>query len=229
MDEVKKMEEKKTFLRVLKHQLKGPLTITKGYLSFWETDTYKKFPEEKQRDFVVKSLEAAKRLDIMLNDAFTLLRIDAQEIEQIIDECDIKASVETARDAAIKAYPNKTVSFVLNAPENLVPVTATKANLDMVIEKLINNAYKFTDTGTITVSIGQTESETTITVTDTGKGFAPEEIPQAFSRLFHGMLSMSVIKELTEKVLHGTVTLVSEGMGKGSTFTVTIPNKINEN
>ena len=229
MDEAKKMEEKKTFLRVLKHQLKGPLTITKGYLSFWETETYKKFPEEKQRDFVVKSLDAAKRLDIMLNDAFTLLRLDAKEIEQIVEECDVKAVVEAAHAAAVKAYPGKEIAFVVNAPENIAPISITKANLDMVIEKVINNAYKFTDKGTVTVTIAQADTETTITISDTGKGFAPEEIPQAFSRLFHGMLSMSVIKELTENILHGTVNLVSEGTGKGSTFTITVPNKINEN
>lgn len=229
MEEQKKTEEKRTFLRVLKHQLKGPLTITKGYLSFWETETYKKFSDEKQRDFVVKSLDAAKRLDVMLNDAFTLLRLDAKEIESIVEEFDVKTSIEAGHEAALKAYPTKDITFTMNAPENLVPITTTKANLDVVVEKLITNAYKFTDKGAVTVTADQTGETTTIVVSDTGKGFTAEEIPQAFTRLFHGTLSMSIIKELTENVLQGTVGLVSEGAGKGSTFTVTIPNKLNEN
>ncbi len=68
------MEEKKDVLRVMKHDLKGPLTIVKGYLSFWENNTYVKFPPEKQRDFVLKALEGANKMENLIEETFKKLQ-----------------------------------------------------------------------------------------------------------------------------------------------------------
>lgn len=67
------MENKAEFLRLLKHQIKGPLTIIKGYLSFWETEAYTKFPPEKQREFILKAMEGTKKMEIAIEDAFNKL------------------------------------------------------------------------------------------------------------------------------------------------------------
>ena len=56
------MEEKKDYLRILKHDIKGPLTVIKGYLSFWESDAYTKFPPEKQKEFILKAMNGAKKI-----------------------------------------------------------------------------------------------------------------------------------------------------------------------
>lgn len=68
------MEEKKDYLRILKHDIKGPLTIIKGYLSFWESDTYTKFPPEKQKEFILKAMEGAKKMEEAIEDTFAKLR-----------------------------------------------------------------------------------------------------------------------------------------------------------
>lgn len=68
------MEEKKDVLRVMKHDLKGPLTIIKGYLSFWENNTYVKFPPEKQKDFVLKALEGANKMERLIEETFQKLQ-----------------------------------------------------------------------------------------------------------------------------------------------------------
>ena len=66
--------EKMDPLRVMKHDLKGPLTILKGYLSFWESDTYTKFPPEKQKEFILKALTGANQLDVLLEETFEKIR-----------------------------------------------------------------------------------------------------------------------------------------------------------
>ncbi len=68
------MEEKKDYLRILKHDIKGPLTVIKGYLSFWESDAYTKFPPEKQKEFILKAMEGAKKMEEAIEDTFTKLR-----------------------------------------------------------------------------------------------------------------------------------------------------------
>jgi signal transduction histidine kinase len=70
------METKKNYqeyLRILKHDLKGPLTVIKGYLSFWESDTYLKFPPEKQKEFILKALEGTKKLETAIEETFERL------------------------------------------------------------------------------------------------------------------------------------------------------------
>ncbi|MFH1188862.1 MAG: HAMP domain-containing sensor histidine kinase [bacterium] len=227
MEKEEKLEDKKTFLRVLKHQLKGPLTITKGYLSFWETGTYKKFPEEKQREFILKSLEGAKKLDYLLNDAFNALRLQAEEITPLIETFNIKELIENINESIKKIYHDKNIELEVHIPDNLEMLTTGKSSYQTVLEKIINNAFKFTNEGKVTVTIEQADGKTTVIVTDTGNGFSPEEIEHAFSPLFHGALSMYVIKGFTEKVLEGSVTLYSEGVNKGTKFTVVIPNILN--
>lgn len=224
--EEKPGEEKKSFLRVLKHQLKGPLTVTKGYLSFWETETYKKFPEEKQREFILKSLDGAKRMDLMLNDAFNALRLREKDVTPLPEAFDLKESVQKVCDAMQKKNAGKNVTLDIRLPDTTEGMMTDKASLETVVEKLIDNAYKFTNEGTISITVTQADGKTTIIVADPGKGFASEEQPQAFSPLFHGALSMFVIKGFTEDILRGTVTLASEGIDKGSVFTVIIPNTI---
>jgi len=67
-------EEKKDYLRILKHNIKGPLTVIKGYLSFWESDAYQKFPPEKQKDFILKALEGTKKMEKTIEEVFEKLK-----------------------------------------------------------------------------------------------------------------------------------------------------------
>ena len=68
------MEERQDILRVMKHDLKGPLTIIKGYLSFWENDTISKFPPDKQKEFALKALEGANKMETLLEETFSKIR-----------------------------------------------------------------------------------------------------------------------------------------------------------
>lgn len=73
------MEEKKDYLRILKHDIKGPLTIIKGYLSFWESNAYTKFPPEKQKEFILKAMEGAKKMEEVIENTFTKLQSMSNE------------------------------------------------------------------------------------------------------------------------------------------------------
>ena len=73
------MEEKKDYLRILKHDIKGPLTVIKGYLSFWESDAYTKFSPEKQKEFILKAMEGTKKMEQAIEDTFNKLRAMQQE------------------------------------------------------------------------------------------------------------------------------------------------------
>lgn len=68
------MEEKRDYLRIMKHDMKGPLTVIKGYLSFWESDAYTKFPPEKQKEFILKAMEGARKMEEKIDEIFAELK-----------------------------------------------------------------------------------------------------------------------------------------------------------
>lgn len=80
-------EEKRDYLRILKHNIKGPLTVIKGYLSFWESDSYQKFSPEKQKDFILKALEGTKKMEEAIEDVFEKLKSMQEEGKiQVVEE-----------------------------------------------------------------------------------------------------------------------------------------------
>src|SRR6185295_2523551 len=109
--------------------------------------------------------------------------------------------------------------------------------LQQVIWNLVSNAIKFTPSGgSITVSAKREHDAIKIAVTDTGIGIAPEHVPYVFqrfwqahtgaSREFGGLgIGLALARHLVE--LHGgTIAARSEGPGRGSIFTITLPRGV---
>lgn len=219
------MENKAEFLRLLKHQVKGPLTIIKGYLSFWESDAYMKFPPEKQKEFILKAIIGVKRMDAIINDTFFVLAIDDNLLKPFSEQADVKGLVEEVYKELKNSYEQKKITLDVNAPGNLRPIDSDKIYLKVVISKILDNAFKFNkENGNIKISIEQNNDNTKIVIKDTGVGLVEEEKQQLFTKLYRGSLSLYVVKNLVN-ALKGTITVESEGSGNGSAFIVQLPNK----
>ena len=103
---------------------------------------------------------------------------------------------------------------------------------EKVVLNLVSNAFKFTLAGGITVRLSKEHGHVRLAVQDTGSGIPPEELPRLFER-FHRVegtkgrthegtgIGLALVQELV-KIHGGTVSVESE-VGRGSTFTVTIP------
>jgi two-component system phosphate regulon sensor histidine kinase PhoR len=219
------MENKAEFLRLLKHQVKGPLTIIKGYLSFWESEAYTKFPPEKQREFILKAIIGVKRMDAIVNDTFFVLAIDDNLLKPFSEQADVKGLIEEIYKELKTAYEQKKITFDLNSPSNLQLIDSDKIYLKVVISKILDNAFKFNkENGSVKVSIEQDGNNTKIIIKDSGVGLVTEEKQQLFTKLYRGSLSLYVVKNLID-ALKGTISVESEGSGNGSTFIVQLPNK----
>src|SRR5690606_22890474 len=116
-------------------------------------------------------------------------------------------------------------------------VSGDAGRLEQVVWNLLTNAIKFTpDGGHIKVQLRRNGSNVMITVGDTGQGIAKEFLPHVFdpftqadsaSRRSHGGLGLglAIVKHLVR--LHGgTAAVHSDGIGTGSTFTVSLPRLI---
>lgn len=215
--------KEKDFLRILKHQLKAPLTLIKGYLSFWETQAFTKFPPEKQKEFILKALESAKKLDNLINDAFLTLILEENKPDVFIESFDIKTLIESIYQETINpAYNAKSLDFSVIAKTNRALITTDINHLRVILQKLLDNAFKNTSRGAIRVNLEQKKPYTIIEIEDTGTGFSKQDRQKAFTKLFHGSLSLYLVKKLAV-LLKGKISLESK-QNKGSTITIKLPN-----
>jgi signal transduction histidine kinase len=142
--------------------------------------------------------------------------------------------VESAIDSLRLAAEAKGIDLRAEMQEPAGQVAGDADRIQQIIWNLLSNAIKFTPRGgRVVVSLGRTNAHVQLVVTDTGQGISPEFLPHVFERFRQGDatttrpigglgLGLAIVRHLAE--LHGgTVTAASEGVGRGSTFTLSLP------
>ena len=225
-------EVKSEFLSVMSHELRTPINVMMGYVELVQDGMLGEIKPE-QNDALKKSLQQSRNLLNIVSDILqaTDLRTRADRLEiasvsirQITDY--LKASFENCLE--------KELTLSWEVPRDL-PVIKTDGNkLQAILNGLIDNAIKFTDTGTVRISARNLPAlqQIEIQVTDTGKGIAQDKIPLIFdlfrqldssSTRRHGGIGLGLyLAKKHVQLLGGDLTVQSQ-LGKGSTFSVLLP------
>jgi CheY-like chemotaxis protein len=156
-------------------------------------------------------------------------KVDLRKARLSLTEA-VNAALETSRPVLAESGQ----AFVVAMPDSPIYVDADLTRLAQVISNLLHNAAKYTDaTGRIWLTIAQEGGDAVISVRDTGVGIAPDVLPRIFDMFMQADRSidrargglgvgLTVARRLVE--LHGgSISAGSDGLGKGSTFTVRIP------
>jgi signal transduction histidine kinase len=121
----------------------------------------------------------------------------------------------------------------LTVPTGLPPVRLDPARIQQVVTNLLSNAIKFSpEGGTVTIGAAAEDDKVKVWVTDQGIGIPPEAMPNLFTKFFRvdndetrkiggTGLGLALIKEIVEA--HGGHIWVESELGKGSTFSFTLP------
>ena len=213
------MENENDFLRVARHNLKGPVGLIKGYLSFWQNDDYKKFPPEKQKELVNKAMALAEKLNDLINDVFLTIALDDKVFKASPEPIQLKELIETIYNALKPSYEKKGLYFKIETKDDLPVIQSDKRYLTMVFQKILDNAGKYTDTGGVTVSLQKENDYVIIEIKDTGKGFTEEEQKLLFAKFFHNSLSLYNVKGVVD-ALNGKISVESAGQNQGSKFII---------
>jgi CheY-like chemotaxis protein len=171
----------------------------------------------------------------IVDDILDVSRVITGKLRFDPEPTDLRAVVGAAVDAVRPAAAAKKIKLLTDYDPRARPVTGDPSRLQQVVWNLLSNAVKFTPVGgEVRARVEQAEGRARLTVADTGLGIKPDFLPfvfdrfrqgdQSTTRAFGGLgLGLALVRHLVE--LHGgTVSAESEGEGKGSTFTVELPN-----
>ena len=222
---------KSEFLSIAAHELRTPLT---SILGFSEILLKRKLDEEKKNKFLKIINEESVSLSSLINDLLDLSRIESGigfKIKKVPTE--IKEVILENVDL-FRAQTDKH-TFKVNLPDDLVKIEADKDKISQVMENLISNAVKFSPQGgEITVSIEQSEEKAKISISDIGMGIPEKDLPHIFEKFYRADnasraaiggtgLGLAIAKYIIES--HGGEISVESKLGKGSTFSFTLPIK----
>jgi len=225
-------ELKSRFLSYMSHEFRTPLgsirSLTRILLD--RMDGPLTTEQERQVGFIQS---AAEELTDMVNDLLDLARIDAGRISISPAWFDMVDLFAALRGMFKPILANSAVDLVFEEPSSVPRIYTDDKKLSQILRNFISNALKFTPAGEVRVSATcPTSEQVTFSVTDTGIGIAKEDqgalfqdfaqIDSPIQKRFRGTgLGLALSKRLAE-LLGGSVTVESE-LGRGSTFSVTIP------
>jgi len=224
---------KDNFLATLSHELRTPLNAILGYTWMLRSNAL----ADDRREHALETVERnAKTVSQMLYDLLDVSRIASGKLTLTMQPMNLRTLVlESVESVAPKAADKGLVLHVESGTDPLL-IQGDRARLQQVFWNLLSNALKFTpEGGRINVTVTSDPKNATVAVQDSGIGipvdfqervFAPfQQVKLKSTPQIGGLgLGLAIVRQIVE--MHGgTVTLESEGEGKGSTFTVQLPRQ----
>ncbi len=221
---------KDRFLARVSHDLRNPLNSILGWASLLR-DT-KRDEGKLMRGIDVIERNAKSQVQL-IEDLLDVSRIASGKLALEITVEDARAAIETSLDAARLAAAAKKVRLVVSVADDIGTIAVDPDRFRQILWNLVSNAVKFTPTGgTVRVIAERRASTLRLEVSDDGLGISTEFLPRVFgsfeqaeagSQRSGGLgLGLAIVRDLVE--LHGgTIQVASEGVGKGSRFTVELP------
>jgi len=222
---------KDDFLAVLSHELRTPLNAMLGWVRLLKTNRESDEIFEKAVDAIERSAVTQTKF---VEDLLDITRIVNGTIRLTMRTFVLNELTRIASDNIRPVAEAKSIALDYTAPHEELAVHGDSERMQQIINNLLSNAVKFTpDGGAIALKLSKVNGQARIEVTDSGQGISPEFLPRVFERYKQANnsttnrkgglgLGLAIVKHLV--ALHGgTISADSEGEGKGSTFTVTIP------
>jgi PAS domain S-box-containing protein len=220
---------KDEFLAVLAHELRNPLAPIRNSLDILRLTSRHDSTGQPFADMMERQVSHMVRL---VDDLLEVSRITRGKVELRKELVPIATVVRSAVEASLPLIEGAGHKFSLTIPSDPLIVDGDPVRLAQVVSNLLNNAAKYTDPrGQISLAVLREDDSVVISVSDTGSGISADMLPGIFElftqahrdRTQGGLgIGLTLVRSLVEQ--HGgTVTAKSEGLGRGSEFTVRLP------
>ena len=223
------------FLALTTHDLRSPLTVISGVISFFSSGRLGELSME-QKNMVAMMERNTQSLIELINDLLDASKLESGTMRLELSAVDLGALIRDVHESMGPLAREKGIAIEERLPDDLPPLSADHDKLRRVIVNLLSNALKFTPKGgRIEVGAGRSNGDTPavrVFVADTGVGIAPGDLARLFdkyeqarSRATRGEkgtgLGLYIARQLIE--MHGGTIDVQSEVGQGSTFTFTLP------
>lgn len=219
-------QEDMDFIALAAHELRGPITVIRGYLDVFKEELSERLDDE-QRQLLERLEVSAERLAGYVNNILNVSRYDRHQFNVHLQE-------ETINDIVTGVTPDlllraKTQGRVLNfaIPQDLPTVAADRSSVGEVITNLVDNAIKYSQAGgQVSVQAESKDNQVEITVHDRGIGIPASVIGNLFNRFYRSHysnktvggtgLGLYICKAIVE--MHGGTIWVRSVEGQGTVF-----------
>jgi GAF domain-containing protein len=225
---------KSEFLANMSHELRTPLNAIIG---FSEVLGERMFGElnEKQAEYTDDILSSGRHLLSLINEILDLSKVEAGRMELELATFDLPLAIENARTFVRERATKHGINLDVTIDDRLGEFVGDERKIKQVLLNLLSNAVKFTpEGGRIGINARQADGSVEISVSDTGIGISPEDQAKIFEEFrqvggdyAHKRegtgLGLTLAKKFVE--LHGGKIWVTSQVGKGSTFSFTLPER----
>jgi signal transduction histidine kinase len=227
-------QHKSQFLASMSHELRTPLNAIIGLTEMMVSNAAR-FGTEKALEPLRRVNAAGTHLLSLINEVLDLSKIEAGKLELNPESVNLAKLVEEVIGTTGQLAEKNQNRLVVDAQENLGPLTADSMRLKQILLNLLSNACKFTKEGEVALRVRKVADGrdwVELAVADSGIGMTTEQQAKLFqdftqadsltSRRYGGTgLGLAISRKLA-RMMGGDVTVASEP-GKGSVFTVRLP------
>src|SRR6266700_4856727 len=229
-------KHKSQFLANMSHELRTPLNAILGYTELILDSVYGEMPE-KARSVLDRVQRNGRHLLGLINDVLDLSKIEAGQLALSLADYSLKNVIQTVFSAVEPLANQKQIVLKIEVTPELPQGRGDEQRLTQVLLNLVGNAIKFTDTGEVLIKGFSANGSFNVAVRDTGPGIADsdqakifEEFQQAdnsSTRQKGGTgLGLAIAKRIIE--MHGGRLWVESSLGQGSTFSFTLPVRVEQ-
>jgi signal transduction histidine kinase len=229
-------QHKSQFLANMSHELRTPLNAILGYTELIVDGIYGEVPG-KLAEILERVQGSGRHLLGLINDVLDLSKIEAGQLTLAANDYSFHDIVQTVIAGVESLAAEKRLKLNTSLASDLPVGRGDERRIMQVMMNLVGNAIKFTDAGEVTVRVGAPNGTFIASVTDTGPGIPAEEQQRIFeefqqvdsssTRRKGGTgLGLAIAKRIVE--LHGGRIWVESIVGKGSTFSFSLPVRVEE-
>jgi PAS domain S-box-containing protein len=227
MTELEKI--KRDFLNLASHELRGPLSVLRGYFSMIEDGT---LAIDRLPEFLPLLSAKILQIELLVRQMLDTARLESGQLTLRGESFDLRQVVSQIVQS-FRPLASDRHTLDLAVPDGPVMVTADKQRLETVISNLVDNAIKYSPNGgSVTCLVATTANRVFVSVRDEGLGIAKEDLPRLFAPFgrvvtsdnahISGVgLGLYLSREIVRQV--GGDVLVESSVDRGSRFTITLP------
>ncbi len=219
-------------ITIASHQLRTPPTTIKWYLSSLLDGDYGQVPDNLKQ--ALENMQATNNALVAdIDDLLNTSRIERGKMEYVFAETDMAKVTEQLflQFQPLAKLKNLDLQYIPSS-EKIPVLIADTDKIRQVVNNLIDNAIKYTEKGFVKIFLTQKNGNICVAVSDSGKGIKPEEKDKIFDKFTRGADSLyhssglglgMYVAQMIAQTHKGQISAESEGMSKGSTFTLSLP------